>query len=706
MLIAENNTVQQPLPEELDNAEVKQSAAEAKKPEPDAKTKKRWSEFQQRIAITKSYRRKLIRNWVVNIDYRRGKTYASQNDEDATPVNIDWSYTKTKQATLFSQVPKTRVDHAPESLSAGPWVGGFERKLNDTLILAGIEAAMYETIPDCVNAAGAGIVLVSRDALTVDKSVPAIDMAMFPPQIQQQVMQTGKIFGKDIPMETIPHVVDSRYTVRRISPADFLWPTDFTGSDFDNAPWLGYSGRLTWAEAVSRFNLKEEDKEKVLTDEQTLEDRLSHEPERERTVSDGKVGFDEIFYHDFQYDTDAKSFNVIHHLVFLNGKTDPVIDEPWKGQELKEGVDGQPPTIIGSIKKPIRVLTLAYVTDEDIPPSDSAIGRSQVNELNKGRTHINKQRARNAPWTWFDVNRLDPAIQQALMRGVWQHAVPVQGDGTRIIGTVQQPAMHQENFLFDKTAKQDAQELWGIGPNQAGAGGDVETKGESNIIQANFQTRVGSERARVASFFVGIAEVLGSLMCLYENPASFGEGFDPSISARLSYSILADSTVLVDSMQRLERLNSFLDKYLKTGLVNAEPILQEIATLIGLDATTAIKKPTPMTPPPPNMSLRMTGAADMMNPLLLAFMIKTGQAPDPKLIEQAKELIASAVTMPPPPQPPPVPGQIPGQPPGQPPGPGTPLPPGPPTNIGDAHPEAGLLPTIGVRATDGKGGTQ
>lgn len=698
MQIPENNTVQQPLPEELDNAEVAESANKDGKPQPSAKDKKRWAEFRQRVEITKAYRKKLIRNWIVNIDYRRGKTFASQQDEDSTPVNLDWSYTKTKQATMFSQVPEARVSHPPESLDAGPWLSSFERKLNDTAVLAGIEAAMDETLPDCINAAGIGIIIVSRDALTVKKNVPSIDLSIFPPEIQQQALTTGKIFGKEIPMETVPQVIDSRYTIRRVSPADFLWPTDFTGSNFDNAPWLGYSGRLTWAEAASKFNLTDEDKEKVLTDEQTVEDRLSHEPERERTANDGKVGFDEIFYHDFQYNTEAQSFNVIHHLVFLNGKTDPVIDEQWQGQRIDEGMDGKLPTIVGSIKKPLRVLTLAYVTDEDIPPSDSAIGRSQVNELNKGRTHINKQRARNAPWTWFDVNRLDPAIQQALMRGVWQHAVPVQGDGTRIIGTVQQPAMHQENFLFDKTAKQDAQELWGIGPNQTGVGVDVETKGESNVIQQNFQTRVGRERAKVAAFFVGIVEVLGSLMCLYEDPASFGEGFDPTISTRLSYSILADSTVLVDSAQRLARLNEYLDKYLKTGLISPEPILKEIATLIGLDPSVAVKKPEPQSPPPPNISLRLTGGDDMMNPLLLAFMLKTGQGPDPKLIEQAKQLIASAVTMPPPPQAAPLgaPGTNPNE----------PQPQGPPTNIGEAHPEAGLLPTIGERAAGPGMGTQ
>lgn len=671
--------------DETTQPELTDIGAEPKQDDaPDAKAKKRHAEFRQRIASNKSYKRKLIQNWSKNIDFRRGKVSNSQEDDDSVAVNLDWSYTKTKQASLFSQVPKIRVAHHPESLTV-PWINPYERKLNDNMVKAGIEAAMDEVMPDVINAAGIGVVLVSLETLTEQKEVPAVDLTIFPPQIQAQAMQTGQLFGKPIPMEVVPQPVAKRYTIRRISPADFLWPIDFTGSDFDNAAWLGHTGRMPWAEAVSRFNLSEEDKEKVLTEERTYTDRLTEDIDKDTTYRDDKVGYDEIFYHEYQYDTEAKSFDTIHHLVFLHGKTEPVIDEPWRGQQPNPQ---NPQQTIGSFKKPLRVLTLTYLTDEDIPPSDSAVGRPQVIELNKGRTQATRQRERNAPWTWFDVNRLDPTIQAAILRGTWKYAVPVQGDGSRIIGTIQQPALHPENFKFDEIAKLDLQEIWTIGSNQMGVGGGVETKGEAGIIQTNFQTKVGRERARVAAYVVGIAEVLGGLMCLYEDPASFGEGFDPAICEKLAYSILADSTVLVDSNQRLERLNNFVNTYAKSGWLNLEPVLKEIATLVGLDPNAVIKAPEPQSPEPPNISLRLSGAEDMSNPLLLAFMLKTGQAPEPELIEKAKALIQAAVQMP---------QQMP--PPGG-------LPPGPPTNVGEANPNAGLLPAITKRAEDGpQGGT-
>jgi hypothetical protein len=457
----------QPAPEEA-------AQAEDTKPDADPETKKRWAEFRQHIANTKGYRRKLVRNWSNSIDLRRGKTFASQVDDDSVAVNLDWTYTKTKQAAMFSQIPKVRVTHSPESLQAGPWVAGYERRLNDTLVTAGIQATMEETLPDCINAAGVGIAMVAFESITEERQAPAIDLSIFPPELQRMAMQTGKLFGKPVPMESVPHKIAARYTIRRVSPADFLWPIDFTGSDFDNAPWLGYTGRLPWAEAAHRFNLTDEDKKDVLTEEGTFVDRLTNDIDKGKASAENKVGFDEIFYHEFQYDTKAKSFDTIRHLVFLHGKTDPVIDEPWSGQQEDKN---NPGSIIGSKKKPVRVLTLTYISDDDIPPSDSAIARPQVLELNRGRTHISKQRARTAPWTWFDVNRLDPLIQTALMRGTWQHAIPVQGDGSRVIGSVEQPSIQEETFKFDEIAKRDAQDMWTIGPNQVGTGADVETKG-------------------------------------------------------------------------------------------------------------------------------------------------------------------------------------------------------------------------------------
>lgn len=718
------------------NTEMQNQTAPPQEEEISPDAKKRWKQFKSRIETCKQYRRKLIATWSLNVDYRRGKPFASQLDEDRVAVNLDWSLTKTKQASLFSQVPQIRIDHPPESLV--PWVSRFEQKLNDALKVAGVEAAMDEVLPDVINAAGIGAVLVSYEAITQDKEVPNQDLSaltdpmtgqpLLPEQIEEILASRLLPDGTPLEMETVPEVVDKRYLITRISPSDLLWDTDFSGSDFDNAPWLGRSGKIEWAQAVQLYKLTEEEKSKLLGDERTVMDKLTYDSEKDRNFPNEKVNFDEIFYYEYKYDSSSKSFSTIHHLVFIDGKEDPVVDEQWKGQRL----DGD--QLHGCSKLPIRILTLSYITDDTIPPSDSAIARPQVDELNKSRGQIILQRDRNIPVRWFDVNRVDPTIQHSLMRGTWSAMIPVQGQGTNILGEVAKSTIPQENFVFDNIIKQDVTEAWSLGPNQLGSGEDVETKGEGDTIQSNFQTRLGRERAKVGKFFCSIGEILGGLLVLYENPATFGEGFDPAICRALSYSILADSTILLDANQRLERLMNFFNFATKTGWVDLEPVLKEIAQLSGLDPNTVIRPPQPEPPVKPNISLRLTGAEDLTNPLTLAFLLKSGQAPEPELIEQAKQLI-SMVVVPAPPPPPPmtevnpdgstsvVPAQEPeakapvlegmqitlapapplnpmGAPAGAPaemaPPPAPPAPP-----VGGAYPDAGLMPHISQRSEDG-----
>jgi hypothetical protein len=676
----------------------------------DEKTKKRNELVRAEIQSCKNYRQRLVSNWSTSIDMRRGKPFTSQTDEETVNVPSDWILTKAKMAALFSQLPAVHLDHHPDSLpDNSPFVPTFERRLNDLLRKGGVESAMDECLPDCINAAGIGVVLVSYEAITEDRELPG---APDPTSGEETT-------------ESVPYPVDKRYCISRISPADFLWPVSFVGSNFDNAPLLGRSGRTPWPDAKRRFGLTDEEKTRVLGDSRTLLDRLTHDAERENGGNiDERVSFDEVFIKDHYYDEDAKSFCSIRHLVFVAGKDEPVIDEPWKGQQ--QGEDGG---YIGAEKYPLRVLTLDYISDEAIPPSSSAIGRTQVNELNKSRGQIIKQRERSLPLRWMDVNRVDPSIQHSIMRGTWQAAIPVQGDGGRALGEVARSAFPPENFEFDKIIKGDLHEAWTVGPTGQQI---LEAKGDSEQLMAPFNTQAGRERARVTSFIIGIAEVLGGLMCLYEDPSELGEGFTPAFSKSLCYSIVADSTVLVDTAQRIARLDGFINKYAKSGFVNIEPLLHEVATLHGLDPKTVIKAPEPKPPETPNISLRLTGVEDLLNPLALAMLVNSGQAPKPEMIEQAKQLIQQSVT--PPFQPeqsapgsagqqlfmmgggqpegPPVPGQPPApgvgpqgpplHPPVPAPPPGTPLPQPAPHAVGEAHPSWTVMSQLDKRSDGGQ----
>ena len=672
-------------------------------------TKKRNLKLKGVVSSCKTHRRKLIDNWSTSVDYRRGKTFASESDTDRISVPMDWHLTKRKHANLFSQVPRVYVSHPPQTVSKemNGWLFRYEQKLNDIMKESGLETAMDEVMPDCINASGIGIIMVAYESITEMVKVPAMDLSLFPPDLQAQISATGLMpDGSPLEMMEIPRVADKRYTISRVSPSNFIWDTDFTGADFDDCPVVGRTGKVTWHEAKLRWSLKEEDKKKFISGgDETLMDSINRDTDRLKNVSEDMVCFDELFFKEFKFMDGVKLFKQLHHVIFLGDSADPVIDESWKGQQT--GPDGQ---IIGCQRFPIRVLTLTYVTDDAIPPSDSSIIRPQVDELNKSRTQMMLQREHSLPMRWVNVNFVDPAIMGSLIKGTWQNIIPIQGSGQNVFGEIARSSFPNENYAFDSRIKGDIVDSFAIGQGQSGS--QVETKAEAMILSDDARTVITRERAKVTKFIANISEVVGGLMCLYEDPAYFGEGFDPAISRILSYSVLADATVLLDSNQRLKRIEEFLNRTAKSGWVSLEPILREYAQLSGLDPSAVIRPPAPRPPVEPNISLRLTGTEDLLQPLTLAFLMKSGQAPSTELIEQAKALINAAVTPPSPPPPPQMPPgmpQMPGMPGPMPPRPGGPMPPNmmppmppmpAPPAVGQANPDYASMPMVNKRSLE------
>jgi hypothetical protein len=107
------------------------------------------------------------------------------------------------------------------------------------------------------------------------------------------------------------------------------------------------------------------------------------------------------------------------------------------------------------------------------------------------------------------------------------------------------------------------------------------------------------------------------------------------------FSIRPDSTVLLEAPQRIERLVRFLDMTAKSGYVDVEPVITEIAALSGLDPDQVIKKPQPAGPEPPNISYRYNGE-DLLNPVVLAILMKAGQAPTQEELQAAIALLAAS----------------------------------------------------------------
>lgn len=670
--------------------------------------------FRSHIALAKTARRKFHAEWKRNVELRLGRIAGiytggvSTGDDIKTELNPDWSLTKTKTANLYSQVPAVQVTH--QNKQYAPAIAPFAKSLNYELgeKRANIGVAMEEVLNDVVNAAGIGAIIVGYTARFETVQVPAMDPSQLLPQVAMHLMQSGQM-----PMTDAQRVASDKFYGTRISPSDLLTPAEFTGSYFDDGDWVGRTGRLPWGVAKGEFKLTDEQKDKVLTGATIqTEDDLRSQPAQGKAGDLKVVTFDELYYWRYRVDPDEPSFKAIWRIVFVHGLEEenegkPQVHEPWKGQERDE----QSGKYVGACKFPIRVLTLTYITDNPIPPSDSSAGRPQVNDLRRSRSQMFQNRERSVPIRWFDVNRVDPLIQEQLMRGTFQGFIPSNGDGNRSIGEIARASYPSEDFAFDQAAKADLAETWQIGPNQSGttSSGD-HTKAEITTVQANFATRIGQERARVGSFFLSVAEVMAGLMCLYsdfpvlsdQERQVMQQAWDMKhILHDLVLDIRPDATIMLDSQTRIQRLAQFINLTAKSGFVNVMPIIAEMAALSGLDPAEVVVPPKPKEPDQPTILYRFSGKDDLVNPMVLGVMVKNKQAPSEQDIAAAVQLLVSAqqkaqqAALAPPPPPP-------GQPGLQPPADQQQPPPEAPTGLpgADAHPQWQLSNKIAARSRD------
>ncbi len=335
--------------------------------------------WKDRIARCKVERKELIPLWQDLIDARRGK-YSNADDVDQQfNISPDWSLTRSKTASLFSQVPEVRL--LPKNEAFNQAVPAFAKEVNTTLKKADVGTAVNDAVVDMVNPSGFGVAMVEYVSLTDKRDVPTVDAAT-----AQQMQQAGQ----EVPTQKMDVVVDSKFIVRKVSPADFLWPVEFSSSNFDAAPWLGISGSMFWSEAKNTLRLKDEDKEKVVGTAKPTDETLSDQNHTLNAETD-VVRYDEVFYWAYRFDSEEKSFKKIRRIVFVEGLEEPVIHEDWTGQKFDE----QTGQYAGSCKFPIRVLTQDYLTGEAIPPSDSAMGKPHVVEMQEFRKNLKLQRQRS-----------------------------------------------------------------------------------------------------------------------------------------------------------------------------------------------------------------------------------------------------------------------------------------------------------------------
>jgi len=657
--------------------------------------------IRRKVQQCRRVRREFIPEWSENIDYRRAKPFDNDSDHDRVVITADWSNTKRKEAQLFSQVPKVRMKTRKRWSATLPQPAriAFQDKVNDALDDINIGSVMRECNASVINAASICAAMVTYETRSEMRDMPSplnqpiAGMPVMPAQMaapapaaaappQEGAVPPGAPGAPQgpAPVQT-PYTTAKRFDIKNISAADLIWDVSFTGSDWNKIPLLGNSGRMHWGQAIKEFGqskerpngLTDEDKSRVCgRDDRNDLDMLTHQADRQRYKDSDIVSYDQVFYRKFYFDEAETSFEAIQRVVFVRGRQNskPVIDELWTGQQRVPDEDGGQDAIIGSCKYPIQVATLAYITDEPIPPSDTAMGRPQVDELSMGRSMMMAQRRFSLPWRWFNNNLVPPELVTQMMRGEYQGAVPLNGSGDKVMGEIARAQYSPENFEFDHVAKQELDAVWNLATGLSGGGSgntQVRSAAEAEAVQANMGSVIAMDRAQMVKFFCNLAEVLAGMMALYadftpEEEKALGTWDRQKFASYFLYSVRGDASVLLDAKQRLAQLKDFWNMTAKSGMVNEVPILQEMASLNDIDEE-YIHEPAPPPPPKLNISLRL-GAEELKSPIFVAMLMQTGQFPDPQALAAAKQAIIAAEQLPQPPAPQdiPMPGNEPDQP--------------------------------------------
>jgi hypothetical protein len=426
--------------------------------------------------------------------------------------------------------------------------------------------------------------------------------------------------------------------VRRGSPAKLLVPEDFTGSDYNDADWLGFTyfvddSALNWPEGTSAHVSGRPTS--ILDDERLVRRPWTTSRRQGRKCT-------KIWYRASKIDSTETNPDKFRLLVLVDGSDDPYKheDSPWQ----QFGPDGE--QVAGIRGNPIKVLTLRYTSDWRYPASDTQMSRFQADELSKIRTLQMMQKARSIPMRWVDRNRLDPADIAKIATGDIQAIIPVDGPGNELIGVVAQAALPRETSTYGDVIENDIDKTWALGQNSQGVTNDTtKTATELQLIQSNTDVRMDAERGRVLAWFVTVAESIGGLLQQFadmpayvrvagQDAAQELQAWDKTtIAGRFVYDVKPDSSVRVDVAAEKKEALDFYQLTIRDSGFNSMESRRHLATVYRMDPARMVVQPPPPPPDKPTLSLSLT-AADLTNPMVCSILQQSGFKMDPAALQQ------------------------------------------------------------------------
>lgn len=588
------------------------------------------------------------RQWDQNLQAYLGKSLDSVPDADTVVVPKDYANVEQKKALLFFQVPEVTLSAKQPNVEAA--IPLFQAVLNRKLSNDDVNAAalMDEVLFDVLCVSGIAASKIGYEA-DIDGETQSIDPATGQPaMVPDPHGAMDPMTGQPAQMPAmVPNIVKERYFWNRIPVKRVLIPADFHGADFDRAPWLGWRGEMDLAVAARTYGLDKDDlKPRGKDDDLRLKSDTPHE-----SAVGQKVEFTEIWYQASRYLPDVVNSDLYYQVVWIDGIDAPVVSRPSPYQTVTNGrLTG------GMVGNPIHILTLRYVSDQAVPPSDVSMSRPLVDEMNEGRTQMVRQRKRTNPVLGYDPGIVDKTAIDKVVTGETQEAIAVPGwnSANQPIGEIRRASFPRENFSFNDYTARDIQEVWAMGSNQQGVSSQSkQTATEASIQQSATQTRMKREQTQVARWFVNGVQKLGALIQMFADEPDYVEVVGPdgakvlatwdktTIQGRFAYTAKPDSSLQMDAA--FDKKNA-LDEYQffrKDPLINPQYLITRIARRIGADPQQFLAQPQPPQPPPVTPSFAFTG--DDLNPanpqfqIVMAVLQHGGIQIPPQAVQQAQQ---------------------------------------------------------------------
>lgn len=551
------------------------------------------------------------RKWDANIDAYLGKGGTWQKNRHNIAVNKDFALTESKKALLFFQTPNVQATaHQPQSEQAAPLVAAV---MNAHLHQVDAKTMVDEVLMDVLCPAGVGVSKIGYECF-VDPATPEIP-------VPNPLAPDSPLTGPDGKPILQPNMIRERYFWERIPPKMFRYPSNFHGSDFDRASWLGFDFEL---EKVVAARLYDKKTDALPSSGDQTQNLLSSDTTRKNDASQ-KVTLTEVWYRACDVDPNISDPEVIRQLVFMDGREDaPLVHRDSPYQTIENGT-----TYVSGMKGyPIHVLTLRYVSDQAIPPSDCSVSRSQVDELSIGRTQMINNRDRAIPLTGYDTTRVASDALAKIMKGDIQEWVGFNGVDTANPPTfpITKGQWPRENFAFNDIIERDISEYWSLGPNQRGVDTDTKrTATELSIMQAATDTRMDAERVKVLRWYGRGAEKSLALVQMFSDEAQYvrivGQDGLPALMAWDKSQIAGDYsiTLAADSSQRVDGAadkKAALNTFQMLGndpLVDQLELRKWLVGKLGLPSN-LVKPPQPKPPEQPQVSVSIKG--EDLNPLM------------------------------------------------------------------------------------------